>query len=231
MSEPCIVALGGGGFAGEEGGLRRFILELSGAERPRACYLPTAGGDAAEWIELVRERVAGMAELSVLTLFHREVSDIAELLLSQDVIYVGGGNTANMLAIWRVHGLDRILARAWAEGVVLSGTSAGANCWFEGSTTDSFGGLAALADGLGFLPGSFSPHYDGEPMRRPTFQRLVGDGTLPDGHAADDGAAIVFRGTAVAEVVASRPGAQAYRVVRGDAGEATETALPARYLG
>jgi dipeptidase E len=97
VNEPCVVALGGGGFAGEEGGLRRFILELTGVERPRACYLPTAGGDSAEWIELVRERVAGMAELSVLTLFHREVSDIAELLLSQDVIYVGGGNTANML--------------------------------------------------------------------------------------------------------------------------------------
>ena len=124
MSEPCIVALGGGGFAGEEGGLRRFILGLTGAERPRACYLPTAGGDAAEWIELVRERLAGVAELSVLTLFHREVSDIAELLLSQDVIYVGGGNAANMLAVWRLHHLDEALRAAAKEGTVLAGVSA-----------------------------------------------------------------------------------------------------------
>jgi peptidase E len=114
---------------------------------------------------------------------------------------------------------------------VLGGTSAGANCWFDASTTDSFGGLAALRDGLGFLPGSFTPHYDGEALRRPTYRRLIGDGTLPTGYAADDGAAIVFNGTDLAEVVASRPGAQAYHVVRGSDGEAVETPIPARYLG
>ena len=127
--------------------------------------------------------------------------------------------------------LDRILARAWDAGIVLAGTSAGANCWFETSTTDSFGPLAALNDGLGFLPGSHSPHYDGEPARRPLFRRLIGHGTLADGYASDDGAALVFRDRDLVDVVASLPGARSYRVVRGPAGEAIETELPTRYLG
>ena len=152
-------------------------------------------------------------------------------MLDQDAVYVGGGNTANMLAIWRVHGLDRALRGAWEAGVVLAGLSAGSNCWFEAATTDSFGPLAALKDGLGLVPGSHSPHYDGEPARRPTFQRLIGAGELPDGYAADDGAALVFHGTDLHEVVASRPAARGYRVVRGLAGEAIETELPTRYLG
>ena len=213
MSEPCIVALGGGGFAAEEGGLRRFILELSGAQRPRVGYLPTAGGDAAEWIELVRERLAGMAALSVLTLFRREVSDIAKLLLSQDVIYVGGGNTANMLAIWRLHGVDVVLREAWSRGIVLAGVSAGANCWFHACSTDSFGPeLAPLNDGLGFLAGSFCPHYDGELLRKPTYERWVAEGLLPPGYAADDGVGLVFRGNELAEAVSEADGGRAFRV-------------------
>ncbi len=115
--------------------------------------------------------------------------------------------------------------------VVLAGLSAGSICWFESGTTDSFGALAALAGGLGLLPGSHSPHYDGEAERRPTYHDLITRGLLPDGFAADDGAALVFRGTELAEVVASRPAARAYRVVRGPAGEAIETELPTRYLG
>lgn len=126
----------------------------------------------------------------------------------------GGGNTANMLAVWRVHGVDRILARAWEAGVVLAGLSAGSICWFESGT-----------------PGSHSPHYDGEPERRPTYQRLIAESTLPGGYAADDGAALVFRGTELVEAVASRPAARGYRVVRGPDGDAIETELPTRYLG
>jgi peptidase E len=238
MGQPgrTIVAMGGNDFGPPDNGLvDDHVIALAraqrGRERPRVCFVGTASGDSRDYLASFYAMFARRSEATHLGLFDRSVSDLERFVLDQDVILVGGGNTANMLAIWRVHGLDRILGRAWEQGVILGGSSAGANCWFEGSTTDSFGGLAALADGLGFLPGSFSPHYDGEPMRRPTFQRLVGDGTLPDGHAADDGAAIVFRGTAVAEVVASRPGAQAYRVVRGDTGEATERALPVRYLG
>ena len=228
--------MGGNDFGPPDTGLvDDHVIALAraqrGRERPRVCFVGTASGDSRDYLASFYAMFARRSEATHLGLFDRSVADLERFVLDQDVILVGGGNTANMLAIWRVHGLDRILARAWEEGVVLGGSSAGANCWFEGSTTDSFGGLAALGDGLGFLQGSFSPHYDGEPMRRPTFQRLVGDGTLPGGHAADDGSAIVFHGTAVAEVVASRPGAQGYRVVRKDDSQAIETPLPARYLG
>ena len=153
-------------------------------------------------------------------------------MLRQDVIYVGGGNTASLLAVWRVHGLDRVLADAWYEGVLLCGVSAGMNCWFSESVTDSFGlsRLGALKDGLGLLAGSCCPHYDGEAQRRPTYHRLVGAGELADGLAADDGAALVFVGDELAELVSSRPGAAAYRVERvGDGVE--ERRLAARYLG
>ena len=129
MSEPCIVALGG--FASEGDELMRYIFGLAGAARPRVCYLPTAGGDQAEYIAQFEQRFSPVADTSVLTLFRREVEDIAGLLLSQDVIYVGGGNTANMLAVWRLHGVDAVLREAWERGVVLCGVSAGANCWFE----------------------------------------------------------------------------------------------------
>jgi peptidase E len=228
--------MGGNDFGPPDNGLvDDHVIALAQAQRgrarPRVCFVGTASGDSRDYLASFYSMFARRSEATHLGLFDRSVADLEHFILDQDAILVGGGNTANMLAIWRVHGLDRILARAWKEGVILGGSSAGANCWFAGSTTDSFGGLAPLADGLGFLPGSFSPHYDGEPMRRPTLRRLVGDGTLPDGYAADDGAALVFRGTELAEVVASRPGAQGYRVVRAGEAEAIETPLPARYLG
>jgi dipeptidase E len=228
--------MGGNDFGPPDNGLvDDHVIALAQAQRgrarPRVCFVGTASGDSRDYLASFYAMFARRSEATHLGLFDRSVGDLERFVLEQDMILVGGGNTANMLAIWRVHGLDRVLARAWAEGIVLAGSSAGANCWFEASTTDSFGGLAPLADGLGFVPGSFSPHYDGEPMRRPTFRRLVGDGTLPDGYAADDGAALVFRGTELVEVVASRSGAQGYRVVHGGDAEALETPLPARYLG
>jgi peptidase E len=226
--------MGGGGFSGgdpDPSPLDALVLALTGRERPRVCFLPTAGADDRSSVAQFYDTFLPRAQPTWLPLFQRRDRDLRAVLLEQDALYVGGGNTANMLAIWRVHGLDRILARAWEAGVVLAGTSAGANCWFEASTTDSFGGLAALGDGLALLPGSFSPHYDSEPLRRPTYQRLIAAGTLPNGYAADDGAAIVFRGRVPVEAVASRPGARAYRVERGPAGDVLETSLPTRYLG
>ena len=238
MGEPqrTIVAMGGNDFGPPDNSLvDEYVIGLAraerGRERPRVCFVPTASGDSSDYLAAFYAAFARRSEAIHLGLFDRSVADLERFVLDQDVVIVGGGNTANMLAIWRVHGLDRVLARAWEAGVVLGGSSAGANCWFQASSTDSFGGLAGLPDGLGFLPGSFSPHYDGESMRRPTFQRLIGEGALPDGYAADDGAALVFRGTELAEVVASRPGASAHRVVRGPDGAAVETVLPARYLG
>jgi dipeptidase E len=230
-----IIALGGLSFEPYDPLLEGYILGLArarrGRKRPRVCFLPTASGDNDSYIAQYYAAFARRSEASHLPLFHRSVDDLEGFLLEQDVIFVGGGNTANMLAIWRVHGVDRILVRAWEAGVVLAGTSAGSNCWFEGSTTDSFGGLAALNDGLGLLPGSHSPHYDGEPLRRPTYQRLIADGTLPGGYAADDAAALVFDSTDLVEVVAAVPAARGYRVERGSDGAAVETELPTRYLG
>jgi len=232
-----IVAMGGGGFSMEPDNplLDDHVLELAragrGRSRPRVCFVPTASGDADGYIARFYAAFARKAEAAHLALFTRTIVDLSPFLLEQDVVYVGGGNTANLLAVWRVHGVDRIMREAWERGTVLAGLSAGSICWFEGGTTDAFGGLAALTDGLGLLPGSHSPHHDGEPGRRPAYHRLVADGTLPDGYAADDGAALVFDGTDLAEVVSSRPGARGYRVVRGASGEAVETELSTRYLG
>jgi peptidase E len=140
--------------------------------------------------------------------------NLHELAVSHDAILVCGGNTANMLAVWRVHGFDRILREAWEAGVVLCGWSAGMICWFEAGVTDSFGPqLAGLRDGLGFLPGSACPHYDGEERRRPVYQRLVAEG-FPAGLALDDAAAARFEDTELVEVVTGAEGARGYRVER-----------------
>jgi peptidase E len=147
----------------------------------------------------------------------------------QDVIYVGGGDTANLLVLWRRHGLDVLLREAYSRGAVLSGVSAGMLCWFNDGVTDSYGGLEPLRDGLGIIAASACPHYDGEPERRPTYHRLIAAGMQP-GYAADDGAALHFHGQTFVEAVSSRPQAGAYRVelVRESV---TETRLPVRFLG
>ncbi|HEX2586621.1 MAG TPA: peptidase E [Gaiellales bacterium] len=213
MSTRQIVAMGGGGFSMEGRALDDHILGLTGKARPRVCYVPTAAGDSQEKITRFHEALGDRAETAVLGLFWREVSDIDAFLRDQDVIYVGGGNTANMLAVWRLHGVDTALRRAWEAGVILCGLSAGANCWFEGCSTDSFGaGLGPMNDGLGLLPGSFCPHYDGEPLRQPTYTRWVAEGALPPGWAADDGVGLHFVGTELHEAISERDGGRAFRV-------------------
>lgn len=221
-----IVGLGGGGDTEERQALlRRYVLGQVGAERPRICFVPTAVGDAAEAIVRFYDGHAGLGELSHVTFFPWPRHDLREHVLAQDVVVVSGGNTANMLAIWRLHGFDRVLREAWEEGVVLTGGSAGMICWFEASVTDSFGpGLEGLRDGLGFLAGSACPHYDGEERRRPRYRELVGGG-FPPGIAVDDGVAVRYEGTTLVEVVSCRPGARAYRVEPG-----TEAPLEARVL-
>ena len=217
--------MGGGGFMAEpESPLDDLLLSLSPARRPRVCFVPTPAGDSDRGIAAFFEAFSRReCEPSCLRLFGTPERP-AETLAQQDVIYVSGGNTANALAVWRLHGVDRALREAWERGAVLGGVSAGANCWFECSVTDSFGqDLGPLDDGLALLPGSFCPHYDGEELRRPVFRRLVDDG-FPAGYAADDGAALHFVGPELREVVASRPGARAYRVEPG--GETTIDARP-----
>jgi peptidase E len=230
--------MGGGGFSSDPENtlLDDHVLALArqkrGNARPRVCFLATASGDSPQYIANFYTAYARKAEATHLPLFARAEIDIDAFLLEQDIVYVGGGNTENMMAIWRVHGVDTALRHAWESGVVMTGLSAGSLCWFETGTTDSFGrGLAALSGGLGFVPGSHSPHYDGEANRRPRYHELVEDGSLPAGYAADDGAALVFDGPDLVDVVTSRPEAGAYRVELGPDGHAQETVLPVRYLG
>ena len=190
------------------------MLSFAKRSEPRVLFLPTASGDSAFYSSLFRMCFAGRAgELTVLELFDRTVDDIDGLVRDQDLIVVGGGNTANMLAIWRVHGVDRALRAAYEAGTVMTGWSAGALCWFEGGTTDSFTpDLSGLTDGLGFLTGSVSPHYDSE-LRPRVYAREIAAG-LPPGIALDDGVAARYEDERLVEVVSGRGGGRAFRVDR-----------------
>jgi dipeptidase E len=233
-----IVALGGGGFSMGDGltPLDRFIIGLARRERPRVCFIPTASADSATYVARFYRAFAAHSEATDLTLYDSpglprqplRTSELAAFVAHQDVFYVGGGNTAHLLALWRLHGLDRLLREAWLRGAVLAGISAGMICWFESGLTDSFGGLATLTDGLGLIAGSACPHYDGEPLRRGRYHEVIGAG-LAAGYAADDHAALHFTGTALTEVVAERPTATAFHVRSGESG-IVETPLAARQL-
>ncbi|MCC2668900.1 MAG: peptidase dipeptidase [Armatimonadetes bacterium] len=228
MSERQIVAFGGlRATPGRVHPIVDYVLDLTGKPRARVAIIPTATGDAPDRLQALYDRLpADRAERSHLALFNRSIADLRGYLLSQDVIWVGGGNTVNMLAIWRAHGVDLALREAWEAGVVLAGGSAGSLCWFEGGTTDSFNlfELAPIRDGLRFLAGTHCPHYDGEAQRRPLYHRLISEG-LPGGIAVDEDAAAHFVGTELKHVVSSRTGAGAYRVEPGPEG-AVETPLP-----
>ncbi|HLW47753.1 MAG TPA: peptidase E [bacterium] len=233
MAESCIVALGGGGFLTEPDNPRldRYILSLARKSPPKICYVPTASGDSHYNIARFYDAYTVDRCLpSHLRLFSPKIKDLRVFVLSQDIVFVGGGATTYMLAIWRLAGLDAIFREAWEHGVVLSGISAGAQCWFEAGLTDTFGlPLRLQRDGLGFLAGSFCPHYDGEKHRRPAYHTAVADGSIPPGLAADDGVAVTYRGTEIAEIVASRPAARAWRVER-TAGGVREAEIVPRYL-
>lgn len=239
-----IVTMGGGGFSmePENPALDLWILSLatptlrrSGQDpdwRPTVCFIPTASGDSERYVLNFYKAFAKLpCRATHLSLFQRETLDVRTILHAADVIYVGGGNTANLLAVWRLHNVDKALRAAWRRGAVLAGVSAGSLCWFEAGTTDSFGPrLAPLADGLGFLPGSHCPHYDGEAQRRPLYQRLVAAGELPAGWACDDSAAIRWQGRRAVEFVASKPGPKVWRIERMPDGKVRETVREPRVL-
>ncbi|MET0275673.1 MAG: peptidase E [Acidimicrobiia bacterium] len=216
------------------GPIHHFAAELSNAgETARICVLNQATGDPEVRIGATYAAFARTTfRMSHLQLFPMpNVDDLRAHLLAQDVIWVGGGSVANLVAVWRVHGLDEILHEAWQAGVVLGGVSAGSICWHVGGSTDSFGlELKGFTDGLGWLPYSNGVHYDGEVQRRPKMHELIGDGTLPDGYATDDGAGLVYRGTELVEVVADRDGPLGYELTRNPDGTVTETPLPTRVL-
>jgi peptidase E len=229
---PQVLALGGGGFSMEAGNplVDDFALEITGADRPRVCFMPTASGDADHYVVRFYRRFSAVAECSHVSLFRRDKGagavegDIERHLLEQDLIYVGGGSVLSLLGTWRAHGVDAMLRRAWRRGVVLCGLSAGSLCWFAEAVT-AFHGPPEVVRGLGILPFSNCVHYDGEPSRREAFTRLIAAGALRGGYGVEDGAALHFAGRELAQVVSSRPGANAYSV-----GPQGEQALPVRCL-
>jgi peptidase E len=236
---PTILATSGGVRRGrrialELGPLIHYGCELAGVSGrpPKVCFVGTALGDQEHWSAWFYEagRSAGI-EIRVLSLFPMpNVEDFDETLQSSDFVFVGGGSVANLLALWRLHGLDQALERAWSLGVVLGGVSAGSICWHVGGTTDSFGPtLRPVTNGLGWLPHANGVHYDSEAQRRPLLHQLVADGTLPSAYATDDGVGLVYRGTELAEVVTEVPGKAAYRVW-AEGGVAHEERLEPRVL-
>lgn len=222
-----IFAIGGGGFSDERviSLLDDYLLRITRKRQPRVCFIPTASGDREAYIRRFYKAFSSRrTHASCLHLFSRDTRDIRKHLLSQDIIYVGGGNTANMLAVWRTHGVDVVLRECWMKGVVLAGVSAGMLCWFRSGCTDSYGTLAPLHDGLGFLRGSACPHYNSEKLRRRAYQHLV-RGELPAGYAVDDHAAIHFINEKLFSCISARRGAGCYRV-ENRSGSVVETALP-----
>jgi dipeptidase E len=196
--------------------LTRYVLDLSGKARPKILFVPTASGDDAAHLLTFYQAMAGIAcEPSHLELFNRTVDDIDGFIRSQDVVVVGGGNTANMLAIWRLHGVEDALRSAYRNGTILTGWSAGCICWFEAGITDSFTlELGPLRDGLKLLKGSACPHYDSQERRRPVYAREIAAGLSP-GIALDDAVAATYEDERLVEIVSGKPSGRAFHVDRG----------------
>lgn len=240
MPVPTILATSGGFVESsriewEVGPLTRYAVELAGVagRSPRVCFLATASNEDRRLITTFYDNAWRQgwigSHLSLLPM--PNIADLRGHLLGQDVIWVWGGSVAGLLALWRLHGLDVVLREAWQAGVVLTGVSAGSICWHLGGTTDSFGPpLRPITNGLAFVPWSNGVHYDSEPGRRPLFQSLIAEGTLPPGYATDDGAGLLYRGTELAEALTERSGARAYRVRPAADGGALEEILDVRLL-
>jgi dipeptidase E len=233
MRPPQIVAFGGGGFSMESGNplLDDYVLEATGVDRPRICFIPTASGDADHYVVRFYRRFSAVADCSHVSLFRRDTGggavegNLEAHLLQQDLIYVGGGSVLSLLGAWRAHGVDTMLKRAWRRGVLLCGLSAGSLCWFSEAVT-AFHGPPEPVRGLGLLPHSNCVHYDGEAHRGEVYRELVADGRMREGYAAEDGAALHFEGRELLRVVSSREKARAFRISADG-----EHPLAVRYLG
>ena len=227
-----IIALGGGGFSMEPDNplLDLYILQQAGKSKPNICFIPTASGDADNYIarfyDFFNQQNCHPTHLS---LFNPPTRDLEAFILEQDILYVGGGNTKNLLALWKEWNLDKILKKAYGQGIILAGISAGSICWFEEGVTDSYGDGLEPIQCLGFLKGSHCPHYDGESERRPAYHQLIAAGKIQSGIAADDGVAIHFKEQGICTIVSSRPNAKAYRVAYDK--KIVETELQTEFLG
>jgi peptidase E len=224
VAKRLIMATSGGFIATDRGNTRRpgatFLrtLELTGKDRPKVCFVMTAAGDDSSYLTMSYESLSNYScDVTHLSLFTQPNADVEERICGADVVWVGGGSVANLLALWTLHGVDHAMRQAWEGGTVLAGVSAGSVCWHVGGTTDSFGpALVAITNGLALLPYGNGVHYDSEKQRRPLLHSLVGDGTLPLSFATDDGVGILYEGTTPVEVVSDLPastdGPAAYRV-------------------
>jgi peptidase E len=207
-----IIAIGGGGFTHEPENplLDLYVLKQSYKKIPKICLLPTANSNPELYCSYFEKSFSRFdCQRSSLSLFAPHTADIEGFLLSQDIIYVGGGNTKSMLALWREWGVDRILRKAWEEKIVLAGVSAGAICWFEQGTTDSIPEKISLLSGLGFIKGACCPHYDSEPMRQSVFQSALVNGVIENGYILDDGVALHFTDDVLKRAISSAKGKKA----------------------
>jgi dipeptidase E len=228
-----IIAMGGGGFSMEPDNLLldQYILSQAHTDVPKICFIPTASGDADNYIERFYEAFEKLGcKPSHLSLLSQNFMNLKAYVLQQDILYVGGGNTRNMLLLWKEWGLDTILKAAYKKGIILAGISAGAICWFEEGVTDSMNNKLSKIDGLGFLTGSNCPHYDGESNRRPSYHELIASGEMKEGYEVDDGVALHFKDEKLSVSVSSRPTAKVYAVNQKEK-EVTERELPVNYLG
>ena len=214
------------------GGLMLEALRLTGAQRPRVCLVMTASGDDASYLARSYAALGKLGcDVDHLALFTMPNREPEEVLGRSDLVWVGGGSVANLLALWRLHGVDTAMRAAWERGTILAGVSAGSICWHVGGPTDSFGPtLRLVTDGLALLPYGNGVHYDSEEQRRPLLQRVVGDGLLPTSYATDDRIGILYEGDEAVRVIADtaadpRTGPAAYRIERVG-GEVIETRLP-----
>jgi dipeptidase E len=228
-----IIAMGGGGFSMEPGNplLDQYIISQARKPNPSVCFFPHGTDDAIRYVFNFYKAFTQLnARPAYLSLFTPPTADLESFLLEQDVIYVGGGNTKSMLALWREWKLDEILNKAYQNGTVLTGLSAGANCWFRQFNTDSVPGKLTTMSGLGLIDVSFCPHYDGEVERRPSIHQMISENTMIPGYAADDGAAGHFINEKLQYAVSSRPNAKVYHIRKNNEA-VTEEIINTRFLG
>ncbi len=224
-----IIAIGGGESTmnSDTPTLDRYIIDQTGKSNPNICFLSTASGESNRYIVKFYTTFTELGcHPTHLSVFHPHTADLASVIMAQDIIYVGGGNTKSMLALWHEWELDEILHEAWYKGIVMAGLSAGAICWFEQGVTDSIPGQLSALPCLGFLSGSCCPHYDGQPERRPAYHRLMREGKILPGYGIDDSAALHFIGDELKCVVIARPEAKAYRVAKISGEIQEETIAP-----
>lgn len=232
MKTRKILSMGGGGFSMEPGNqlLDNFFFSLAQKKNPEVCFIGTASGDAQGYIERFYDYMKDHEVIpSHLSLFKAPVGSLRDFVLSKDVLYVGGGNTRNLMSLWREWGLDKIIVEAYNSGVVLGGLSAGGLCWFEEGVTDSIPGSLTKLSCMNLIEGSFCPHYDGEEDRRPSYHKLIADG-LKAGYACDDSAAVYFENEKFVEAVCSVKEASAY-YVKNENARIVEEKLTTRFLG